>query len=69
MTSDDRSLANGDEPAANSVEQIAWLQAAIDVGRASPSDGRDAIEVLGEIMARNRAEYVEHALPTPAMEP
>jgi antitoxin ParD1/3/4 len=38
--------------------EVAWLQAEIDKGRASPVIDRDASEVLREIMARNRADGV-----------
>ena len=41
------------------AEELAWLQAEIDKGRASPIIERDAEEVLDEIMAKNRARYDE----------
>ena len=37
------------------AEEIAWLQAEIDKGRASGVLEQDASEVLKDIMARNRA--------------
>jgi hypothetical protein len=49
--------------------QLAWLQAAIDKGRASGVGGRDAFEVLEEIIAKRRAERAPSDGQTPAMEP
>lgn len=42
------------------AEELAWLQAEIDKGLASPVLEQDAFEVLDEIMKKNRAKYADH---------
>lgn len=40
--------------------ELAWLQAEVEKGLASPVIERDAREVLQEIMDENRAKYADH---------
>jgi antitoxin ParD1/3/4 len=42
------------------ADELAWLQAEIDKGLASPIIEQDAFEVLDEIMRENRAKYADH---------
>ncbi|CAN5467265.1 type II toxin-antitoxin system ParD family antitoxin [soil metagenome] len=49
-----RDLIRKDQTAA---EELAWLQAEIEKGRASGWDDRDASVVIEEIIARNRAKH------------
>ena len=41
-------------------EEFAWLQSEIRKGLDSPIIERDAIEVLDEIVAKNRARHADH---------
>lgn len=42
------------------ADELAWLQAEIDKGLASPVVEQDALEVLDEIMKKNRAKHADH---------
>jgi antitoxin ParD1/3/4 len=42
------------------ADELAWLQAEIDKGLASPALEQDAFDVLDEIMKTNRAKYADH---------
>ena len=42
------------------ADELAWLQAEIDKGLASPVIEQDACEVLDEVMKENRARYADH---------
>jgi antitoxin ParD1/3/4 len=42
------------------ADELAWLQAEIDKGLASPIIEQDASEALDEIMEGNRAKYADH---------
>lgn len=45
--------------AQDEADELAWLQAEIDKGRASPIIDRDVDEVIDEILAENRKAHDE----------